>query len=135
MGIGYMTEGLDPELGGWEGWSADNAWELERGWITQGATLDELAANLAKSKWDDKMDADKLKASVERWNELVDKGVDEDFGREEMGKIETGPFYAIPSTPASATPSAAHAATSMPTSWTRTASPSRACTQRARSAT
>ena len=42
------------------------------------------------------MDADKLKASVERWNELVDKGVDEDFGREEMGKIETGPFYAIP---------------------------------------
>ena len=63
-------------------------WELERGWITQGATLDELAANLAKSKWDDKMDADKLKASVERWNELVDKGVDEDFGREEMGKID-----------------------------------------------
>ena len=46
MGIGYMTEGLDPELGGWEGWSADNVWELERGWITQGATLDELAAQI-----------------------------------------------------------------------------------------
>ena len=42
MGIGYMTEGLDPELGGWAGWSADNKWELERGWITPGATLDEI---------------------------------------------------------------------------------------------
>lgn len=96
MGIGYMTEGLDPELGGWAGWSADNKWELERGWITTGATLDELAANIAASKWDDKMDAEKLKASVARWNELCDKGADEDFGRQQLAKVETGPFYAIP---------------------------------------
>lgn len=91
-----MTEGLDPELGGWAGWSADNKWELERGWITTGATLDELAANIAASKWDDKMDAEKLKASVARWNELCDKGADEDFGRQQLAKVETGPFYAIP---------------------------------------
>jgi hypothetical protein len=96
MGIGYMTEGLDPELGGWEGWSADNQWELERGWITSGETLDELAANIAASKWDSMMDAERLKAAVSRWNELCDAGADTDFGRAELGKIETGPFYAIP---------------------------------------
>ena len=97
MGIGYMTEGLDPELGGWAGWSADNKWELERGWITTGATLDELAANIAASKWDDKMDAEKLKASVARWNELCDKGSDVDFGKKStyMHKIEKAPFWGI----------------------------------------
>ena len=58
--------------------------------------LDELAANIAASKWDDKMDAEKLKASVARWNELCDKGADEDFGRQQLAKVETGPFYAIP---------------------------------------
>jgi predicted oxidoreductase len=95
MGIGYMTEGLDPELGGWAGWSADNKWKLARGWITQGAALDELAANIAESKWDDKMDATTLKASVTRWNTLCHEGIDEDFGRKQLARIETGPFYAI----------------------------------------
>ena len=42
------------------------------------------------------MDAEKLKASVARWNELCDKGADEDFGRQQLAKVETGPFYAIP---------------------------------------
>ena len=59
--------------------------------------LDELAANIAASKWDDKMDAEKLKASVARWNELCDKGADEDFGRQQLAKVETGPFYATKS--------------------------------------
>ena len=127
MGIGYMTEGLDPELGGWEGWSADNVWELERGWITQGATLDELAANLAKSKWDDKMDADK--------NELVDKGVDEDFGREEMGKIETGPFYAIPLYPGICNTIGGARRNEHANVVDPDGELSRACTRRARSAT
>lgn len=95
-GVGYMTEGLDAELGGWEGWSADNEWELERGWITTGETIEELANNIAASKWDDMMDAETLQASVDRWNELCDEGVDEDFGREGMAKIETGPYYAFP---------------------------------------
>lgn len=53
-------------------------------------TLDELAALLG-------IPADALKASVERYNELCDKGVDEDFGKKKqyMNKIETAPFWGI----------------------------------------
>jgi succinate dehydrogenase/fumarate reductase flavoprotein subunit len=93
-GIGYTTPGLDPELGGWEGWSTDNQWELERGWIKTGDTLEELVEQI--HGWDpDYMDLDTLKASIDRWNELCDKGVDEDFGRKKLAKIETPPFYAV----------------------------------------
>ncbi len=95
MGIGYMTEGLDPELGGWAGWSVDNQWELERGWIKKGDTLEELVEAL--HAWDpDYMDIDKLQASIDRWNNLCEKGVDEDFGRSGLAPIATPPFYAIP---------------------------------------
>lgn len=117
------------------GWSADNKWELERGWITTGATLDELAANIAASKWDDKMDAEKLKASVARWNELCDKGADEDFGRSSWQRsrpVRSTPFRC---TRASAIPSAVLAATRTPTSSIRAATRFRACTPPARSAT
>ncbi len=93
-GIGYTTPGLDPELGGWAGWSVDNQWELERGWVKTGETLEELVE--AIHAWDpDYMELDKLQASIDRWNELCEKGTDEDFGRAELAPIETGPFYAI----------------------------------------
>ena len=57
-----------------------------------GNTLEELAAVL-------EIPPANLVASVARWNELLDKGVDEDFGLnkdvlEEHPKIETPPFYA-----------------------------------------
>ena len=94
-GIGYTTPGLDPELGGWPGWSVDNQWELERGWIKCGDTLEELVEVM--HAWDpDYMEIDRLKAAIDRWNELCDKGVDEDFGRSGLAKIETPPFYALP---------------------------------------
>lgn len=53
-------------------------------------TLDELAGLLG-------IPADALKASVERYNELCDKGVDEDFGKKKqyMNKIVTAPFWGI----------------------------------------
>lgn len=53
-------------------------------------TLDELAELLG-------IPADALKASVERYNEMVDAGFDEDFGKQPkyLAKIDTPPFYGI----------------------------------------
>lgn len=44
--------------------------------------------------------ADQLEATVERYNELYDKGVDEDFGKEahRMSAIRTAPFYGAKNT-------------------------------------
>lgn len=52
------------------------------------ATLEELAKELD-------IPYDKLKASVDRYNELCDKGVDTDFGKpaKYMHKIEKAPFW------------------------------------------
>ena len=51
-------------------------------------TLDELAEKLG-------VPADELKKSVERYNELCDKGEDEDYGKNSkfMNKIEAAPFW------------------------------------------
>ena len=99
--MGYTAEGFREfkELGGWDGWSDDNEFELGRGWIKKGETLDDLAKAIQGfDKW---MDAEKLKASVARWNELCEKGVDEDFERAEttLAPIVTPPFYAMPMYP------------------------------------
>ena len=71
---------------------ADIADHLEKKMLYTGNTLEELAAAL-------EIPPANLVASVERWNELLDKGVDEDFGLnkdvlEEHPKIEVPPFYA-----------------------------------------
>lgn len=52
-------------------------------------TLDELAKKLGIT------DAAAFKKAVERYNELVAKGVDEDFGKEAkyLAPIDTPPFY------------------------------------------
>lgn len=67
-------------------------WEagVETGAYFKADTLDDLAAQL-------ELDAGKLKDVVARYNELCDKGVDEDFYKNPdfMVKIEeNGPFYA-----------------------------------------
>ena len=68
--------------------SAVNADNIDADFVVKGDTIAELAANMG-------VDADVLEATVARWNEMVDKGVDEDFGRtENLVKIEEGPFYA-----------------------------------------
>lgn len=62
---------------------------LAQGHVAVADTPAELAAQLG-------MDADTLSATLERYNELCDKGVDEDFGRapEMMTKLD-GKLYAI----------------------------------------
>jgi 3-oxosteroid 1-dehydrogenase len=79
----------------------------ESGYLKQADTIDELATLI-------KVDRGALKGTVDRWNGFVAKGVDQDFHRGEraydnwlgdpffkdgpnksMGRIETGPFYAV----------------------------------------
>ncbi len=62
---------------------------IESGSLIKVDTLDELATKIG-------VPADALKATIERYNELVGKGVDEDFGKngEMMTAIDTAPFYA-----------------------------------------
>lgn len=78
----------------------------ETGYLKQGNTIEELAKQI-------EVDPATLKATVDRWNGMVDKGVDEDFHRGEreydaflgdprrsgvyrsIGKIEKAPFYSV----------------------------------------
>lgn len=75
-------------------WSADNSVELEKGWIIKADTIEELAEKIGR-------DPATLRATVDRYNEMCAKGVDEDFGRdiETMAPIEEGPFYSVELTP------------------------------------
>lgn len=82
---------------------------VESGYLHKGDTIEALAASI-------KVDPATLAATVARWNGFVAKGKDEDFNRgasaydawlgdpyhgpvRALGKIETGPFYAVPVSP------------------------------------
>lgn len=69
-------------------WSEDNSAEIERGWVTRGATIRELAEKL-------EIDPDGLEAEVERYNAFVEQGEDSDFGHPvaQLQPIRRGPFY------------------------------------------
>ena len=64
---------------------------LKKGRIVKADTLEELAHKL-------NLPAGPLKKTIERYNELVDKGVDEDFGKIaiDLSYIKKAPFYGIP---------------------------------------
>lgn len=69
---------------------------IKRGAIMQADTLEELAGFMGVPK-------DAFIDTVKRYNDLVDKGVDEDFGKNpdylKLTKIETAPFFAIKRVP------------------------------------
>jgi fumarate reductase flavoprotein subunit len=63
---------------------------IEQGYIQQADTIEGLAEKLGVPK-------DNLAATVKRSNELYDKGVDEDFGKEpfRLSRIDTPPYYGV----------------------------------------
>lgn len=63
---------------------------MDEGYIVQADTIEELADKLG-------IPADTFAATVARYNELADKGVDEDFGKEgyRLSKLDTAPFYGV----------------------------------------
>ncbi|MEC4273083.1 FAD-dependent oxidoreductase [Adlercreutzia sp. R25] len=77
-------------------WSAEveevgtHSWEADAGLLVTADTLDELASAVG-------IPADALKATVDRYNELVEGGVDLDFGKRQelMTSISEPPFYAL----------------------------------------
>lgn len=58
--------------------------------VFKGETLEELAADMGA-------DPELLVATVQRYNELCEKGVDEDFGKDPayLTPVTSGPFYAV----------------------------------------
>lgn len=109
LDVGYMSSNLPQDLGGWPGWSSDNQWELERGWIKKGESLEELVEIM--NAYDENaanMTVEDLQATIDRWNQLCEQGEDTDFGRGAEGQnagpggagglqaIQGPPFYAIP---------------------------------------
>lgn len=85
--------GLAKELGGVsEPWSKDNSKEIEKGWIKKGASIEELAKAIGED-----IDAGKLKATIEKYNQYCAAKNDPDFHREPktLLPIEKAPFYAL----------------------------------------
>lgn len=63
--------------------------EIEKGWVLKADSIAELAQKM-------NLDNEVLSATIERYNDLSSKGVDEDFGRTaETLKALQPPFYAI----------------------------------------
>ncbi|OWZ84069.1 flavocytochrome c [Natranaerobius trueperi] len=67
---------------------------VDQGMVTEGDNIEELAEKLD-------FPADSIEETVDTYNSYVDKGKDEDFGREDMNMtLEDDPYYAIEITPA-----------------------------------
>ena len=71
-------------------WSSDNSAEIAKGWIQQGATLQELAPLVNR-------DPAQLANVVAQYNTFCQQGVDPQFGRAKANLIPivTPPYYAI----------------------------------------
>jgi succinate dehydrogenase/fumarate reductase flavoprotein subunit len=92
IGGGFFWDNPGRNMG--EEWTPDEGMEALEGNLRDGLafradTIEELAGKM-------KVPADALKKTVARYNELVKKGVDEDYGkrRELLFPIDTPPFYA-----------------------------------------
>ena len=95
--------------GKWIGKDKKPAGFVESDYLKMGNTIEELAAKID-------VDPATLRATIDRWNSFVDRGVDDDFGRgareydkwlgdpfntpnPSLGKIEKAPFYAVEMVP------------------------------------
>jgi len=73
-------------------WSKDNSAEIEKGWITKGDTVSELAGKL-------QMDAATLEQTVTRWNKDIEQEEDTLFGRPMKSVSTDNPAYKELETP------------------------------------
>lgn len=92
---GNFTTDLPDELRDWDGWSADNQAEVDKGWILKADTLEELGAKM--KEWDSWMDPETLAATVAEYNGFCAQGRDERFDRSPQTLValaEEGPYYA-----------------------------------------
>lgn len=77
----------------------DNSDALKKGWILTADSIEGLAKEIAKTKENaGRMDAEKLAATLKRFNEMAAAGKDDDFGRAQksLKPLEGSVFYAIP---------------------------------------
>lgn len=76
------------------GWNLDYPFTADDGFFFQADTIEELAFKVLGNAYQD-TPLRHLADTVERWNEFVDAGADDDFGREgAMHPLGTPPFYA-----------------------------------------
>lgn len=82
-------------------WDIENAVDYEYGYAFKADTIEELAEKVVNKYYENiKMDPAILADTIARFNEAVEKGVDEDWGRTMLDyKIEKGPFYCVWATP------------------------------------
>lgn len=114
-GMGWVIHGLYT-------WSADNQAELEKGWIAQADTLEELAEKVSGTDmWGNEVHIDPagLTATVEAFNAACEAGEDADFGRSFLAPIGEGPYYAFEIVPATlyTTGGAAHDVNAQAVDW------------------
>jgi hypothetical protein len=88
------TAWLPEELGGAPEFSNDNSEEIAKGWIIKGDTLNALAEKTG-------MNAENLKAEIDRINLVAKTGTPDRFGRTTQGFLgplgawDNGPYYAM----------------------------------------
>ena len=81
----YAPWGWGYQIGGYV-WSDDNSVEIEKGWITQADTINELAKKIGRSP-------DAVEETVNKYNEYCAAGVDPEFGRGldlKLGRVKAG---------------------------------------------
>ncbi len=71
-------------------WSADNNKEIEKGWISKAASIDELAQIMG-------VNSKNLRQTIDTWNQSCQGGEDDDFGRlpGTMVPISRPPYHAV----------------------------------------
>ncbi|NCB51187.1 MAG: FAD-binding protein [Clostridia bacterium] len=87
-----FPNGADPNIP-WQAIAGMLAGLVESGFVFQCDTIAELAEKLG-------LPEDALQTTVDRYNELYDMGVDEDFGKEpnRLSALRTAPFYGAKNT-------------------------------------
>ena len=80
------------------GWNIDFPYTADNGYFFRADTLGELAGKVLDHP-NARVQMPYLEETVARYNEFADRGVDEDFEKPVMHRIDTPPFYAAAITP------------------------------------